>query len=183
MRTGEDPSAVFETLVARGQIRVHADPPALREALATTAAAHHRDGERVAVVVDTREQATELSAAIRERLVVDGRVDDTRVAVTGGGQRIGVGDRIATRRNDRDLGVANRDTWIVVAVGCDGDLAVVPTEVTPRSAVPARVTPTVTAPGDVTPPEAGQRLLPASYVTSHVELVRMTTPSGPTVML
>src|SRR4051794_6703972 len=178
MRTGDDPGAVFDALVARGQIRVHADPAALQEALATTAAAHHCSGERVAVVVDTRERATELSAAIRERLVVDGRVDDTRVAVTGAGQRIGVGDRIATRRNDRDLGVANRDTWTVVAVGCDGDLAVVPTEVTPRSAVAARVTPTGTAPGDVTPPEAGQRVLPRGYVTSHVELAYASTAHG-----
>ncbi|WP_448642946.1 MobF family relaxase [Geodermatophilus sp. URMC 63] len=178
MRTGEEPSAVFDALAARGQIRVHADPAALQAALATAAAAHHRDGERVAVVVDTREQATELGDAIRERLVADGRVDDTRVAVTGAGQRIGVGDRIATRRNDRDLGVANRDTWTVVAVGCDGDLAVVPTEVTPRGAVAARVTPTGTAPGHVTPPEAGQRVLPAGYVTSHVELAYASTAHG-----
>src|SRR3954452_3594954 len=95
MRTGDDPGAVFDALVARGQIRVHADPAALQEALATTAAAHHCSGERVAVVVDTRERATELSDAIRERLVADGRVDNTRIAVTGAGQRIGVGDRIA----------------------------------------------------------------------------------------
>ncbi|SFT76613.1 AAA domain-containing protein [Geodermatophilus amargosae] len=178
MRTGEDSSAVFDALVARGQIRVHADPPALREALATTAAAHHRDGEQVALVVDTREQATELSDAIRERLVADGRVGDTRVAVTGAGQRIGAGDQIATRRNDRDLGVANRDTWTVVAVGCDGALAVVPTEVAPRNALPAPVTTTGTAPGAVTPPEAGQRVLPAGYVSSHVELAYASTAHG-----
>ena len=47
---------------------------------------------------------------------------------TSRGERIGVGDRIATRRNDLDLDVANRDTWTVTAIdqhGClhvaDGD--------------------------------------------------------------
>nr|WP_091381055.1 MobF family relaxase [Geodermatophilus sp. DSM 45219] len=168
MRTGDDPGAVFDTLVARGQIRLHPDPAALQEALAATAAAHHGGGEPVAVVVDTREQATELSDAIRERLVVDGRVDDTRVAVTGAGQRIGVGDRIATRRNDRNLGVANRDTWTAVAVDRHGSLAVIPAEVTPREAVSAGVTPAGT----------GQRLLPAGYVTSHVELAYASTAHG-----
>ena len=44
-----------------------------------------------------------------------GRVDDTHATTTGAGQRIGVGDRVATRRNDRDLDVANRDTWTVTA--------------------------------------------------------------------
>src|SRR3954451_8490215 len=53
------------------------------------------------------------------------------------GQRIGAGDRIATRRNDRDLGVANRDTLTVTAVAHHGELIVTPADA---------------APGDVTPP-------------------------------
>jgi exodeoxyribonuclease V alpha subunit len=176
MRTGEDPGAVFDALITRGRIRLHPDPGALQEALAMLVAAYHGDGEPVAVVVDTREQATELSGAIRDRLVADGRVDDRAAVITGAGQRISVGDRIATRRNDRDLGVANRDVWTVVAVDRHGGLAV-----TPASAgivTPAGVTPTVTAPGGVTPPEAGQRALPAGYVTSHVELAYASTAHG-----
>jgi hypothetical protein len=168
MRTGADPGGVFDALMARGRIRLHPDPAALHEALAMLVAAHNRDGERVAVVVDTREQAAELGAAIRERLVADGRVDDTRVAVTASGQRIGAGDRIATRRNDSDLGVANRDTWTVTAVHSDGRLAVLPADVTPREAVPA----------GVTPARAGKRVLPAGYVTSNVELAYASTAHG-----
>ncbi|WP_448640736.1 MobF family relaxase [Geodermatophilus sp. URMC 63] len=168
MRTGANPGAVFDALVTRGQIRVHADPAALQHALAMLVAAHHRDGERVAVVVDTREQAAELSAAIRERLVADGRVDDVRVAITGAGQRIGVGDRIATRRNDRDLSVANRDTWTVTAVGQGGCLTVIPADVTPIDAVPS----------GVTPARMGERVLPAGYVTSHVDLAYASTAHG-----
>jgi exodeoxyribonuclease V alpha subunit len=168
MRTGDDPGAVFDALAARGQIRLHPDAAALQQALATLTAAHHRDGECVAVVVDTREQATELNAAIRERLAADGRVDDVRVAVTGAGQRIGAGDRIATRRNARDLGVANRDTWTVIAAGRHGDVVV-----TPADAAPADVNPNA-----VTPAEAGQRVLPADYVTAHVELAYASTAHG-----
>jgi hypothetical protein len=163
---------VFDALAGRGQIRLHPDQAALSETLAALAAEHHRRGEQTAIVVDTREQAAELGTAIRERLVADGRVDDTRVAVTGAGQRIGAGDRIATRRNDRRLGVANRDIWTVTAVGPAGALAVAPADVTPTGAVPADVTP------GVTPAAAGGRVLPAGYVTTHVELAYASTAHG-----
>ena len=56
-----------------------------------------------------------------------GRVDDSRVLLTDGDERIGVGDRVATRRNDYDLGVANRDTWIVTGVRDDGTMHLVGT--------------------------------------------------------
>ncbi|TFV62125.1 TrwC relaxase [Geodermatophilus sp. DF01-2] len=168
MRTGADPGAVFDALAARGQIQLHHDAAALREALAAIATDAHRDRQRLAVVVDTREQAGELNAAVRDRSVADGRVDDTHAVTTGAGQRIGVGDRIATRRNDRNLGVANRDTWAVTAVDAQGNLTVTPTAL-PRGDVP---------PGVVTPAGARQRILPAGYVTEHVELAYATTVHG-----
>ncbi|WP_091372212.1 MobF family relaxase [Geodermatophilus sp. DSM 45219] len=170
MRSGADPAGVFDALVARGQIRLHPDAAALQQALATATAAHHRESQRVAVVVDTREQAAEAGAAIRDWLVADGCVDDAQVAVTGAGQRIGAGDRIATRRNDRTLGVANRDTWTVAAVHDDGRLTVTPTagDVTPAANV---------TPAGVTPPMRG-RVLPADYVNSHTELAYASTAHG-----
>ena len=73
-------------------------------------------------------------------------------SLTRRGERIGLGDRVATRRNDRDLGVANRDTWTVTGIGEDGSLLV-----TGR---------------------AGQRTLPAEYVREHVELAFTTTVYG-----
>ena len=75
-----------------------------------------------------------------------------RRVTTRAGEVIGVGDRVATRRNDRDLGVANRDTWTVTAVGADGSVAV-------RG-----------RPGD--------RTLPPGYVQEHVELAYATTVYG-----
>jgi conjugative relaxase-like TrwC/TraI family protein len=168
LRTGADPGATFDALVASGQIRLHPDHGALQQGLAVLTAAHHRDGERVAVVVDTREQAAELSAAIRARLVAGGCVDDLAAVTTSAGQRIGAGDRIATRRNDRRLGVANRDTWTVTAVGRHGDVVV-----TPADAAPADVTPDAVILAD-----AGHRVLPADYVTAHVELAYASTAHG-----
>ena len=73
-------------------------------------------------MADTREQVAALNGAIRDRLVADGTVDDRRGVVTDAGERLGVGDRVMTRRNDRDLGVANRDTWTITGIDSDGTL-------------------------------------------------------------
>jgi exodeoxyribonuclease V alpha subunit len=116
--------------------------------------------------VDTREQVSELNAAIRSRLVADGRVDDTHVVTTRTGQRIGAGDRIATRRNDRYLGVANRDTWTVTAVGRRGGLLVTSS------------TTAGDASGNVTPAGSEVRVLPADYVAEQVELAYASTVHG-----
>jgi exodeoxyribonuclease V alpha subunit len=175
MRGGENPGTVFDALLARGQIRLHPDAQALREALTAGAADGYTAGERVAVVAATREQAAALNAAVRDRLVTDGRVDDRRVVVTGAGERIGVGDRIATRRNDRDLQVANRDVWTVTAVDRDGGLLVTPDgtpHLTPAGGELTAVTPAVP------PARTGVRVLPADYVTAHVELAYATTAHG-----
>jgi exodeoxyribonuclease V alpha subunit len=168
MRVGDDSDKVFDTLLARGQIRLHPDPDALREAIAATAVASSADGRQVSVVVDTRDQAAMLNAAIRGRLVAAGRIHDTLVVTTAAGERIGVGDRVATRRNDRDLDVANRDVWIVTGVGRDGGLRVTPADVTPAGLVPASVSATATR----------QRWLPGDYVTAHLELAYATTAHG-----
>jgi hypothetical protein len=175
MRAGENPGTVFDALLARGQIRLHPDAQALRETLAAAGADGYTAGERMAVVAATREQAATLNAAIRDRLVTDGRVDDRRVVVTGAGERIGVGDRIATRRNDRDLQVANRDVWTVTGIDADGGLHVTPDgtpQVTPAGSEAGAVTP------GVPPAGTGARVLPADYVTAHVELVYATTAHG-----
>ena len=63
-----------------------------------------------------------------------------------------MGDRIATRRNNRDLGVANRDCWTVTGIDADDTLHVHGL--------------------------AGQRALPVTYVREHVELAFATTVHG-----
>jgi exodeoxyribonuclease V alpha subunit len=105
MRTAAKPDKVFDRLAERGHVVVHATEQERTEALATEAAE-----TGAMIVADTLDQVADLNAAIREHRVVTGHVDDRGALTTQAGERIGVGDRVATRRNDYDLGVANRDT-------------------------------------------------------------------------
>jgi exodeoxyribonuclease V alpha subunit len=166
MRTGapNSPGVVFDALVARGQVRTYPTEAERTQALSAIAAATATGATRttggngnghgggVLLVADTREQVAELNASIRERLVAGGHVDDTKVVTTWAGERIGVGDQVATRRNDRDTDVANRDTWTVTGLGDRGGLVVAGSR--------------------------GQRVLPASYVRDHVELAYASTVYG-----
>jgi hypothetical protein len=178
MRTGDDPGAVFDALVARGQIRIHAALATLQEALARLAAAPSAAGGWPLIVADTRETVADLNAAIRGALIAAGRVDDETVATTFAGQRMGVGDLVVTRRNDGTLGVANRDTWIVTRVGRHGGLRVTPAAVTGTGTAPDAVTPTQPVHAAVTPTGVGTRVLPATYVGAHVELAYACTAHG-----
>jgi exodeoxyribonuclease V alpha subunit len=153
-RRGEASVVVFDALVGRDQIRIYPTDAERTQALAVLTAASIIGGQDgVLVMADTREQVGALNGAIRDRLVAAGRVQDTAAITTQAGERIGVGDRVATRRNDRALQVANRDTWTLTAVADDG-------------------TATVTG-------SAGQqRVLPPSYARQHVELAYATTSYG-----
>jgi exodeoxyribonuclease V alpha subunit len=162
MRTGapQSPGVVFDALAARGEVRIYPTEAARTQALATIAAAAtatratgwKRRGGGVLLVADTREQVAELNGHIRERLVAGGHVDDTGVVTSWAGERIGVGDQVATRRNDRDADVANRDTWMVTGLRADGGAVVAGTR--------------------------GQRVLSAAYVRDHVELAYASTVYG-----
>ena len=149
MRNGERPGEVFDRLLERGEVVIHASEVERTAALAAV----DTSGDQL-VIADTREQVGALNAAIRDQQ----RDSDERSRersgepVTHRGERIGLGDRIATRRNDRDLGVANRETWIVAGIGDDGSLLV--------------------------SGRTGQHELPAAYVNEHVELAFATTAYG-----
>ncbi len=152
MRTGENPEAVYTTLHNRGQICLHPDPASAHEAIAAAVLADRRAGRRTVVVAATREQVADANAVIREAMVEAGLVDDRTAVTTRAGERIGAGDLVATRRNDRELDVVNRETWSVTAATPDGGL-------------------------DVRGP-AGERVLPASYVAGEVELAYASTAHG-----
>lgn len=143
MREGRDAYEVFERLVERGQVVVHGSDAERTAALAVAGA----DGSLI--VADTREQVAALNHAIRER-----RDSDSTKLVTNRGEQIGLGDRIATRRNDPQLGVTNRQTWTVVGLGDDGSVVV------------------------HSPAQRRDRYLPAGYVREHVELAYATAIYG-----
>ncbi|WP_221934850.1 MobF family relaxase [Georgenia yuyongxinii] len=114
MRNGDDPGGVFDALHRRGQVVIHASGVERTIVLADAGA----NGDLV--IADAREQVAELNAAIRHHMQRDARV--RREITTAGGDRIGVGDRVATRRNDPGLQVVNRQTWTVTGIGKDGSL-------------------------------------------------------------
>ncbi|MCE5291823.1 MAG: AAA family ATPase [Nocardiaceae bacterium] len=159
MRTGEDPGAVFDELHARGQVALYPDEHACTVAVAELAAGAWAAGERYALSAHTREVAAQLSAVVRHQLVSAGHVDDTRVAVTSAGERVGTGDRVSTRRNNSEVGVANRDLWRVQTVTDTGHLVLTP-DAAGGSANPTTVT------------------VDADYVRTHVELAYASTVYG-----
>jgi exodeoxyribonuclease V alpha subunit len=117
VRTGDDPAAVFDALHRRGSIVIHPSEAERTAALAEAGAA----GD--VVLADTREHVASLNGAIRDQRRADATTDDSANSmVTVRGERIGLGDRVSTRRSDADLGVANRQTWTVVGLGEDGGL-------------------------------------------------------------
>jgi exodeoxyribonuclease V alpha subunit len=144
MRTGEDPTVVFDDLHRCGLIVVHGSEVERTAALAQAGAA----GDLV--LADRREQVAELNAAIREHRTISTQGADA--VTTTGGERIGLGDRVATRRNDPDLQVANRQTWTVTGIGDDGSL---------------------TLHG-----HGRERQIPAEYAARFVELAYATTVHG-----
>ena len=152
--TGQASGGVFDALVARDQIRIYPSEAERTQALAVLAAGSIiGGGDGVLVMADTRDQVGALNGAIRDRLVAAGRVQDTAAITTQAGERIGVGDRVATRRNDRALQVANRDTWTLTGIADDG---------------------TTTLTGST----GQQAVLPPSYVRQQVELAYATTCYG-----
>ena len=149
MRTGTDAVQVFDALLERGDIVIHASDV---ERLATVAdlAAAAPGG---LVIADTHEQVAALNATIRDQYRPTRSDEQGQPAFsTSAGDRFSVGDRVATRRNDRNLDVANRDQWTITATNDNGDLEIVG--------------------------RRGARTLPADYAASHVELAYATTTHG-----
>lgn len=114
MRAREDPALLFDRLHALDLIVLHESTDAVQETIAGTA----RDGD--AITTATNDEARALNAHIRDKRVQQGDVDDTRTTTGSDGLAIGEGDVIQTRKNDSDLGIANRQTWTVQHVGEDG---------------------------------------------------------------
>ncbi|MET4705162.1 MobF family relaxase [Frigoribacterium sp. UYMn621] len=114
MRAGENPAMLFDRLHALGLVVLHASADAAQEMIARGARGCD------AITVATNDEASELNLRIREERVQVGLVANTRTTTGSDGLTIGAGDVIQTRKNDNDVQVANRQTWIVQAVGDDG---------------------------------------------------------------
>jgi len=148
MRTGQDPGAVFDTLHRQGQVVIHGSEAERTAALAQAGAT----GELV--IAGTRDQVVHLNSVIRDHR--DGHAGTVAaegpMLSTDRGEVLGVGDRVATRRNDPHLQVANRQTWTVTGINDLGSL--------------------------VLHGRGRDREIPAEYVTRFVELAYATTVHG-----
>lgn len=140
-----------------GGTREQAEASAARAWLADTLAGHH-----ALLIVDTNEQAANVSAHLRERLVAYGMVDEHGVPLGRQGTYAGRGDLVQGRLNGWDLagyegnqrGPINRENYRVLDTREDGGLIVAP--------VLGR-----TSDGE----QLGERMtLPGSYVAEHVTL-------------
>ena len=112
-------------------------------------------GQSSLMIAGSTATVAELNRRARADLVATGGVDAAGVRVAGD-QVAGVGDEVVTRQNNRLLvaggrWVKNGDRWVVTATNADGSLM-------------------VQRAGGV-----GKVVLPAHYVTDHVELAYATT--------
>jgi hypothetical protein len=114
MRAGENPALLFDRLHALGLVVLHASADAAQETIASSSHGSN------AITVATNDEASELNSRIRDERVHVGLVANTRTTTGSDGLSIGAGDVVQTRKNDNDVQVANRQTWIVQAVGGDG---------------------------------------------------------------
>ncbi|HEY5266250.1 MAG TPA: AAA family ATPase [Acidimicrobiales bacterium] len=156
LRLGGTPRETARELVDRGCVNWHADYDELEVAVAESFASYEKQTGSVGVTVATNEMARGLSTRIRSERVAAVEVDDHLVASSRDGDRVGKGDRVVVRRNDLDLGVANRQQFTVTGVDSDGALRV-------RADV---------ADG------AWSRKLPGVFVRAHVELGYAVTGHG-----
>ncbi len=151
MRSGDDPAGVFDELARRGGIVIHASEVERTAALAQAGA------NGGLILAEQREQVADLNAAIRDhrqgrpsRTGEDGQ--DRATLATSRGEVLGLGDRVATRRNHPDLQVANRQTWTITGIRDDGTI--------------------------VLRGHGRDRVIPADYVRESVELAYATTVHG-----
>lgn len=143
MRSGARPGEVFDELLSRGDLVIHASEVERHDLLAAKAS----HGQLV--IADTREQVARINHTAHRVRVVTGQAADS--VITASGEQIGIGDTIATRHNDVEVGVANREMWTVVDSSA-ADLLV--------------------------KGESGQRVLPPTHVHEYVELAYATTAYG-----
>jgi AAA domain/TrwC relaxase len=158
LRAGHDPANLFDQLHALGHVHLHRSTDDAREDIATATTAGIEATSTVAATAATNEEVRTLNEQIRARRVARGEVDDTATVSGNDELPIGVGDVIATRRNDSTLGVANRQTWTVQSIGDDGTVWAL------DAASPRRHPRSVA--------------LPSSYVTVHAHLAYAATAYG-----
>lgn len=153
LRDRTDTETVFEELAGRGLVQV-SELETQIENVSESVALEVAHGKTSVVITATNSAASRVNRAVFDRLVDAGGIDVSVTTIGRDGDPIAAGALVATRQNDRELGVANRQTWLVDSVNADG-----------------RVT--------VKDPNTGhRRTLSAEYVASNVQLAYAVTGHG-----
>lgn len=153
MRDRHEPGTLFDQLHARGNVTIHATDAESWAAISADVVRTAEAGASVAVAVTSNDAATQLNSLVQHARARAGHTRTPAVEVAGSdGLNVRVGDRIMTRLNKKQLGVANRDTWTVKRVHRDGSITVVDKRRKAR--------------------------LPADYVEAHTHLAYASTEYG-----
>ncbi len=138
----------------RDHHRIHeGEAEAMTDAAYAAWRADRNQGLASVLIAETRDDVTTLNTRARADLILDSTLTPGREVELTDGTTAGVGDTIITRRNDRRLRngktwVLNGDTWTITGVRDDGSVTI---RKTGRRF-------------------GGSIVLPASYVTEHVDL-------------
>ena len=125
LRAGQP--AALDRYLERGRV-VAGPAEAVYQAMLDDWARAHVAGQRHAFNVPTNEEARYLNARAQERLLATGEISSDRHVESALGERLHLGDLVATRLNARAPlvtqggRVRNRETWIVRDIARDGSL-------------------------------------------------------------
>ncbi|WP_347439615.1 MobF family relaxase, partial [Mesorhizobium sp. B2-6-6] len=119
MRARQAPGEQFDLLVDMGLVQVHASQEQANQALAAAWVHGAREGAPPLICAATNENAQQINTAIHQHHTSTGPGDGDGSGCLVGmdGLPMSVGARIMTRRNDVQLGVLNRQSWIIRQIG------------------------------------------------------------------
>lgn len=139
MRARKDAEAVFDELVRRGLVNLHADEEAARDTLAQQWLSAHAQRQSTVIAASTNEDVDTVNMKValqRTDRPFTAALTTQKFARGMEGQAITVGDIVRTRKNDSNLGVLNGKSYVVRDVtdgfvrvqstGADGSVHVLP---------------------------------------------------------
>ncbi|WP_165313055.1 AAA family ATPase [Rothia halotolerans] len=122
-RLRQRPDAFVDLLKRRDQL-VTDGREAIIDGVAQTVVEELAAGQDSLAISATNALNQEINHRILDRLIERGDIDVSRTVTGRDGDRIAVGAKVATRKNNSDFDVANRETWTVKEIRDNGGIVV-----------------------------------------------------------